>query len=221
VGLTVRREILNNRRSLRVDFGWNWLTDDAGELIDHSVYVMVTNTGRRDITVMHAGLGWPAEIIDDGSESGRREFAGHRVEFVFDDPIHLKVDGPPVKIDASGGSLSHLFNPFVTPVQPQAFSGGGNEVRLGEWTEFIRNVPQNLTDDALIRGYERLRAEAEPPRSSGNTGLSAVRGYIRGSADDYRATVARRPGLQQDGGNSRSDGSGEMVSEYDAPSGEP
>lgn len=219
VALTVRREVISNRRSLRVDFGWNWIVDgEKGELIDYYVYVMVTNTGARDITVMHAGLGWPTEVIQEGGDDEPTYYAGRRVEFFFDDPIHLKVDGPPVKIDASGGSLAHLFDPLTAVVQPMAFTGGGNEAHLGPVTPFLRNVPMGLTEEALVRGFQRLKEEAVPPqRSAAGDGLSAVLGHVRGTADDYRRKFDHPPhgALRQDSGNSRADGDDELISEFD------
>jgi hypothetical protein len=176
-----RRELIASRRRLRVDFGWTWFIDsETGELADYWVYVMVQNTGGREISVLHLGLGWPADLIEETRTA--QIYTGHRVEFVFGEPyLHLGVDGPPVKVDVPAGPLMHLFDPWETPVQPMTFTGGGNEARLGEQTSFIQSSP--IDEERLRRGLQRLKDEAEPPQE-GRDGLSAVQGYVRGSEVD-------------------------------------
>jgi hypothetical protein len=174
VGLlvAVRREVIMNRRRVRVDHGWRYVltNEDPPGLRDMWIYVMVTNTGRRDIAVEHVGWEWPAhhETLD----SGQRIFNAYRAELPLEEPVLLKADGAPVKFATPVGPLLALgLDPLTDDIWPVAFTDGGNTGWRGPMGCLAQNPPPKIVADRLRADLQRLAREAEPPSLMGREGL--------------------------------------------------
>lgn len=145
LGLALRREVISNRRGVRVDHGWRYaLTEEQPpDLLDMKIYVMVTNIGRRDIAVEHVGWEWPVYVKTD--DAGQRIFDAHRAELPLAEPILLKPDGAPVKLETFVGPLLALgLDALEDEVWPVAFTDGGNVGWRGVPGVLAQNPPPRL-----------------------------------------------------------------------------
>jgi hypothetical protein len=151
LGLALRREIWDNKRSLRVEHGWQYVfhTDEEGRerLIDVWVCVQAWNTGRRSLSIEHLGFGWqvegPRELAAQvGVELGpeNRVWIQNRVEIALNgETIEVIPDGPKVKVWARiSGILAFgidprdtLLCPFVVTV-PDRYWWGDERVLIPE-----------------------------------------------------------------------------------------
>lgn len=161
---TARREILSRRIRLRVDHGWRYLFEkDTEAFSDLHVYVMVQNTGGRNVAVMHAGWVWEEIWIDD---SGEQVVALRRAELPLEEPILVEPDGVPPKIDVPVGQLLHLVDPLNQAVRPVVFSQqNGREVPVfGPSGPLAKDPPPAMSEDDLRRRFGELKEKAIPPR---------------------------------------------------------
>jgi hypothetical protein len=173
--VAVRRELIMNRRRIRVDHGWRYeLTeDDPPGLRAMWIYVMVTNTGRRDIAVEH--VGWEWAVHRETLDSGQRIFDAHRAELPLEQPMLLKPDGAPVKFTTPVGPLLALgIDPFSDETWPVAFTHGGNTDWRGPVGCIAQNPPPRIPVDRLRADLERLAHQAEPAKLMGREGLYSL-----------------------------------------------
>jgi hypothetical protein len=176
LGIALRREVISNRRGVRVDHGWRYALkdDDPPQLFDMRIYVMVTNIGRRDIAVEHVGWEW---LVPAGTDdAGRNIYDAHRAELPLAEPVLLKPDGAPAKFETSVGQLLALgIDALADEVWPVAFTDGGNVGWHGEAGLLAQKIPPRLGEERLRAGLARLRDETVPPRVMGRDGLYALR----------------------------------------------
>jgi hypothetical protein len=175
VAIAVRREMISNRRRIRVDHGWQYILTEADppRLEDMAIYVMVQNTGGRDISVEHVGWEWP--VYRETLDTGQRVHDAHRAEIPLEDSILLKPDGAPVKIRTMAGPLLHLIDPLETPVWPVAFTHGGNTPWRGAIGPLAQHLPFVLDPYQARADFERLRARSEPPISPARDEVYSLR----------------------------------------------
>lgn len=173
--IAVRRERIARRVRVRVDHGWRYLLTDGEppELEDMLVYVMVTNTGGRNVPVQHVGWEW---FVDSGerTRSGGTVWHVRRAEVPLLDPVLLEPDGVPLKEQVFVGQLLHLVDPFDTPVRPIAFTGGGHDEWRGPIGPLAQRVPARLDRARVRERFAELRTHATPPRESGTPGLYSL-----------------------------------------------
>jgi hypothetical protein len=170
-----RREILARRVRVRVDHGWRYIsTDDTPPQFDDLiVYIMVTNTGGRNVVVQH--IGWEF-LVDTGRRSpeGGRVLLGCRAEVPLEGPAVVEPDGVPLKVDAKVGSLAHLFDPIDVAVRPVAFTGGGNVRWEGPSGPLAQQIPMAYDLDKMRERLKVLKAESKPPKQMGSLDLFYV-----------------------------------------------
>jgi hypothetical protein len=179
LGITARREIVNRRQSIRVEHRWQYKyeKDDPETLSGMVVYVMVTNTGARDIVVTHVGWEWlgtfeiddhPALAKDPALEDvpeGIHKIAPCRAEIPLE-PVLLHPDGLPAKFIVEVGQLLHLIDPFETIIQAVAYTdAGGTQWHSGP-AILAPDVPLALQGKRIIEGLKRLKEESDPPHKT-------------------------------------------------------
>jgi hypothetical protein len=176
VGIALRRERISNRRRIRVDHGWQYILsqDDPPELDDWVIYVMVQNTGGRDISVEHVGWEW---LVYEGKddETGVSVFRVHRAEIPLEESVLLKPDGAPAKFRTMAGPLLHLVDPLETPVWAVAFTHGGNTPWRGREGRLAQQLPAVLDEQTIRTGFERLRDRSDMPISPGRNEVYSLR----------------------------------------------
>jgi hypothetical protein len=160
--VAIRREVLNHRKRIAVDHGWKYLFQKGqpSELLDMHIYVMVTNTGGRDMAVQHVGWEWM-------DQESLRTGIGKRAEVPLERPALVKPDGPPEKFEVRAAELLHLVDAFDTPIRPVAFTGGGNHAWRGNFGPLAQQVPELLGESGLRDRLTQIVAETDPPTAPG------------------------------------------------------
>jgi hypothetical protein len=170
-----RREILQRRIRVRVDHGWRYFqTDESPPQFDNlMVYVMVTNTGGRNVVVQH--VGWEF-LVDSGEQGlgGGRILIACRVEVPLEEPKVVEPDGVPLKVEAWVGPLAWLFDPIDVDVRPVAFTGGGNARWEGPSGPLAQRIPVFYDLEKMRQRIEELKAEGKPPKQMGSPDLFYV-----------------------------------------------
>jgi hypothetical protein len=173
--IAVRREVLARRVRVQVDHGWRYFsTDDAPpQFHDLIVYVMVTNTGGRNVIVQH--VGWEF-LVDTGdvTPDGGKVLLACRAEVPLEEPVVVEPDGIPLKVEARIGQLAHLIDPIDGPARPVAFTGGGGVRWEGPAGPLAQQIPITFDRDKMLTRIAELRANARPPKQMGSPDLFAL-----------------------------------------------
>lgn len=167
---TIRREIHSRRIRVRVDHGWRYVpsADHPPKFEDLMVYVMVTNTGGRNVPVQHVGWEWLSDTGERTPE-GSRLLLACRAEVPLKEPVLLEPDGIPLKVEVWAGQFAHLLDPIETAARPVAFTGGGFVRWEGPWGPIAQGIPPDFDLDQMRHRFEELKAEAKPPRQMGRS----------------------------------------------------
>ena len=173
--IAIRREVLARRIRIEVDHGWRYFStnDSPPKFDDLHLYVMVTNTGGRNVVVQH--VGWEF-LVDTGNEApgGGSILLACRVEVPLEEPVVVEPDGVPLKVNARVGQLAHLIDPIDGPVRPVAFTGGGNRRWEGKSGPLAQQIPIAYDLEQIKARIEELKAQTKPPTQMASPDLFSV-----------------------------------------------